>query len=274
MKIYNKVVMDIKTLEIIEEDSFEYEGPLVLCYTSGSESNSENIDYGYNMIMGGIAQSQQAQADEYLEYWKSGAGEWEYTDAPKGTWKFLAGGLTSGGDAATRYGMMQAWMKNKGYSYSPEGRLSTKKWVPEEGAVSYRDVESAQNIANLGLMPRQTRLQETLLDEQQKALEASAPIRSEYFKQSLAGVNPQGAMNRAQSDVERGYGLASQSLKGQAFRAGADPGSGGYLNRQGALNLAKIKGIAGARTGARTRVEDINYDRLRTASGLSGGELS
>lgn len=31
MKIYNKVVIDMKTNKVIEEDSFEYDGPLALC---------------------------------------------------------------------------------------------------------------------------------------------------------------------------------------------------------------------------------------------------
>jgi len=39
MKIYNKLVLDMTTWEVIEEDSFEYDGPLALC--GGSESTTQ-----------------------------------------------------------------------------------------------------------------------------------------------------------------------------------------------------------------------------------------
>lgn len=37
MKIYNKIVLDMNTWEVLEEDSFEYDGPLALCGGGGSE---------------------------------------------------------------------------------------------------------------------------------------------------------------------------------------------------------------------------------------------
>jgi len=35
MKIYNKIVWDLKTLEVLEEDSFEYNGPIAWCGGGG-----------------------------------------------------------------------------------------------------------------------------------------------------------------------------------------------------------------------------------------------
>lgn len=40
MKIYNSVSIDMKTLEVVEEDSFEYEGPLMLCGGGGGSAGS------------------------------------------------------------------------------------------------------------------------------------------------------------------------------------------------------------------------------------------
>ena len=31
MKIYNRVVLDMETLEVLEEDSFDYQGPVAMC---------------------------------------------------------------------------------------------------------------------------------------------------------------------------------------------------------------------------------------------------
>jgi hypothetical protein len=37
MKIYNRIVMDMNTWEVLEEDSYEYDGPLALCGGGSSE---------------------------------------------------------------------------------------------------------------------------------------------------------------------------------------------------------------------------------------------
>lgn len=40
MKIYNKIVLDISTLETLEEDAFEYTGPIDLCGGGGKGKSS------------------------------------------------------------------------------------------------------------------------------------------------------------------------------------------------------------------------------------------
>lgn len=47
MKIYNKIVWDIETLEVLEEDSFEYTGPIALCKGGGGKSKSSSVEYTY-----------------------------------------------------------------------------------------------------------------------------------------------------------------------------------------------------------------------------------
>lgn len=69
MKIYNKVVIDIETGEIIKEDSFDYHGPVAECKGGGSTINSQ--DPAYNARMAAIAEAQQAMAEEYFDFWKS-----------------------------------------------------------------------------------------------------------------------------------------------------------------------------------------------------------
>jgi len=46
MKIYNKIVWDMKTLEVLEEDFFEYNGPVVWCGGGGGKSGG-STDYVY-----------------------------------------------------------------------------------------------------------------------------------------------------------------------------------------------------------------------------------
>jgi hypothetical protein len=47
MKVYNKVVIDMNTLEVIEEDSYEYEGPVALCKGGGGASGA--VDFPIHM---------------------------------------------------------------------------------------------------------------------------------------------------------------------------------------------------------------------------------
>lgn len=69
MKIYNKVVMNIVTGKIIDEDSFEYDGPIISLKGGGTTINS--IDEAYNARMATIAEAQQAMAQEYFTFWQS-----------------------------------------------------------------------------------------------------------------------------------------------------------------------------------------------------------
>ena len=44
MKVYTKVVIDMETMEVIEEEAYEYEGPVALCGGSSGGSSGE-VDY-------------------------------------------------------------------------------------------------------------------------------------------------------------------------------------------------------------------------------------
>jgi len=69
MKIYNRVVIDLETLEVLEEDSFKYHGPIAEC-KGGGGGTTTSVDTAYNARMATIAESQQAMADEYFEFWQ------------------------------------------------------------------------------------------------------------------------------------------------------------------------------------------------------------
>lgn len=69
MKIYNKIVIDIKSGDVVFEDSFEHDGE-VLEFKSGGSTSTTSIDYGYNSRLATIAEQQQGMANEYFDYWK------------------------------------------------------------------------------------------------------------------------------------------------------------------------------------------------------------
>ena len=69
MKVYEKVVIDMDTLEVVEERSYEYYGEVAECKGGSSTTNTQ--DKEYNRRMATIAEAQQAMAEEYFDYWKS-----------------------------------------------------------------------------------------------------------------------------------------------------------------------------------------------------------
>ena len=67
MKIYTKLVMDWDG-NVLEEDSYDYDGPVALCGSGGSSSTT--VDKAYNARMATIAETQQGWAKEYFELWQ------------------------------------------------------------------------------------------------------------------------------------------------------------------------------------------------------------
>ncbi len=69
MKIYEKVVISMDTLEVVEEQAYEYDGVVAKCKGGGS-STTNTQDKEYNKRMATIAEAQQAMAEEYMDYWR------------------------------------------------------------------------------------------------------------------------------------------------------------------------------------------------------------
>lgn len=66
MKIYNKIVLDMETLTVLEEDFFWYHGEIAHCGGGGGDS----VDKKYNRRMATIAEAQQAMAEEQFDFWR------------------------------------------------------------------------------------------------------------------------------------------------------------------------------------------------------------
>jgi hypothetical protein len=53
MKVYNKVVIDMSTLKVVEEDSFEYHGPIAHCGGGGGDGGYDDVGpYGAGGLTG------------------------------------------------------------------------------------------------------------------------------------------------------------------------------------------------------------------------------
>ena len=68
MKIYTKVVIKIATGQIINQEGYDYDGPIA-SLKGGAEIDS--VDEAYNARMATIAEAQQKMAEEYFTFWQS-----------------------------------------------------------------------------------------------------------------------------------------------------------------------------------------------------------
>jgi hypothetical protein len=69
-KIYTKVVFDMATMAVIEEESYEHNGIVSECKGGGS-STTNTVDYEYNDRMATLSEEQQDWAREYFNFWKA-----------------------------------------------------------------------------------------------------------------------------------------------------------------------------------------------------------
>ncbi|WP_243546217.1 hypothetical protein [Pseudodesulfovibrio tunisiensis] len=70
MKVIERVVLDMETMTVLEEDSHEYSGPVALC-KGGSGGSTTTVDKEYNNRMATLSEEQQDWAREYFNFWKS-----------------------------------------------------------------------------------------------------------------------------------------------------------------------------------------------------------
>lgn len=263
------------------------------------------VDKEYNARMAAIAEQQQAMADEYFQYWKSGPGHWE-TKTIEGTGQakpISNDGLFTGGNlsipglgpdsesaAARGYqaksgtsGSVPSGIKSAFESRLPE---TEQVWVKDPDGVSYMDMEQAQMKSNMELIPKQTEyqsayldaetglvpqragLESALIDEQTTNIGLRKPVTSKFYDEVLKGVDVDERVNLARADVESAYAGAESNARRWASGMGINPASKSYS--AGLMSLAKEKAAAkvGATSLARRQAEEENFARLSGAIGL------
>ncbi|HPQ03516.1 MAG TPA: hypothetical protein PK183_09530 [Bacillota bacterium] len=237
--------------------------------SSGGGGGGE-VDREYNARMATIAERQQAMAEEYFQYWKSGPGHWE-TRTIEGTAK-----SGTSGSAPSK-------IKSAFESLLPK---TEQVWVKDPDGVSYMDMEQAQMKANMELIPKQTKYMSTFLDaetglvpqraglesaliaEQQENIALRKPVTSKFYDEVLKGVDVDERVNLARADVESAYAGAESNARRWASSMGINPASKSYS--AGLMSLAKEKAAAkvGATSLARRQAEEENFARLSSAVGL------
>lgn len=240
------------------------------------------VDKAYNARMATIAEKQQAMADEYFQYYKSGPGHWETQTAagmaastPAVSTPAVSGlsGLnlsgtdtlllnTIGGEGKGGTNTRNTFAAGAAEALKSRSPATSQVWVPDEGGVSYQQMEQAQMKANMELIPKQTGLQSALIDNTMKVL-------PKYYDEAMNGVNVGERVGLAAADVESAYAGADKSLRRSASAMGLNPASARYISTVKDLYRDKAAARVGATSLARRQAEEENFARLSGAMGLA-----
>ncbi|MFA6717448.1 MAG: hypothetical protein WCS15_00005 [Prevotella sp.] len=246
-KIYTRVVIDIATGNIDEEESYLYEGHVAECKGGGS---TDAVDEAYNARMATIYEAQEKMAEEYYDYWKDIYKPYETAQVAANTSLI---------PSETALALAEA---NSNLSLLP---------YQTEASKTSAELTTGQSQAALELLPEQTALASKQIADTSTAIDEFAPVRSAYTSEALEGVNVQDKMNQAASDAWSSWNATNSATNRGLQAMGLDPSSGAYAKAKSndALNLAK--NIGTAKTAARTDAENENYTRLKDAAtmGLS-----
>lgn len=261
--------------------------------SSGGGGGGE-VDREYNARMATIAEQQQAMAEEYFQYWKSGPGEWKETVIGVDPSNLVARTKTvtyGGGEdrkerEITYYEDITTGKTYDSIEQATADNKVLREWVPTPGGVSYQQMEQEQMKANMELIPKQTKYMSTFLDaetglvpqraslesaliaEQQENIALRKPVTSKFYDEVLKGVDVDERVNLARADVESAYAGAESNARRWASSMGINPASKSYS--AGLMSLAKEKAAAkvGATSLARRQAEEENFARLSGAVGL------
>lgn len=245
MKIYERVVIDMATLEVVEESAFEHEGPVSECKGGGGSSTTTTVDKEYNRRLAAVAERETDMAEGFYDFWMNNNAELErakinanmdllplQTDLQKdqiaSERELLPG--------KTELGLQQI---EAAQELLP-GQTAAKK--------SANELATAQNTASLGLLPAKT--------------EAAG----QYLDQAVQGVNVQDRMGKATASMAHQYKDAGAMLRRQAGRMGSNPASGRLVSAMNSMNLDRAKNVGLAQEQARRSAEDENFNRLQGAA--------
>lgn len=281
MKIYNRVVIDIETLKVLEEDSFEYEGPIAKCFGGGKTETTTitynyNYDAEYNARLATIAERQQEIADEYHTFWQDyqrpheialmEANEdlipvqLEQARAEVTALKANTKAMLERTAADVKYrGAQTAGI----YQDISESKLSMEQMRQEMGFAE-EEMGEKRKVWDYAADVRE--FQREKMDWEEEERDMAKPVLTEYYKQALSGIDPQEQARMARADVAGEFQTYDEAAKREASRLGISPGSGAYANRIKSTGIEKAKAVGSAMTQAKTQANELNFSRLKNAA--------
>ena len=83
MKIYTRIEINMETMAVMHEESFEYDGIVSQCGggSGGGSSTTNTVDYAYNARMATLSEEQQDWARSYYDMWNTYTKPYEIAQA-------------------------------------------------------------------------------------------------------------------------------------------------------------------------------------------------
>lgn len=242
MHITTELVLDFASGEEVSRETSEYSGPVA--EAKGGSTSSTTVDKEYNARMATIAESQQAMADKYFQFWEEYSKPYEIAQT-QSNMQLLP----------SETALQQATLNSK------------LELLPGETALSGAQTQSA-----LSLLPAQTELASAKLADSLSTLQQTAPIKTQVFNEAKAGVDVGQRMGMAQADVASQYANAEAESRRQQARMGVLPTSGRTAGVEAGLQASQAANVAGARTKARTDAENETWNKRVQALQLGMGQ--
>lgn len=295
MRIYNRIVMNIATGEIIEEDSYEYSGEIAEC--KGGTTSTTSVDPVYNDRMATIAETNQKYADEMYYMFKWGVPYDPYQSSgqkyktgkqienPEYTaWKERSDAYN---EAARDYSGLQEG--GGGSNMPPNPGAEPPKMIDEEidktnAEVFGYDFDNPP-VSEMQLMQKQIEAQATLIPQETEAKMAQLQLQTESAKgalslvpkrtelaskmydEAMTGVNVEERVAQARSGVMQDFAKTTDITARNLSRMGLDPSSGAGRGAIVNAGIEQAKALSGASTAAKTGAEAENFQRKVTALG-------
>ena len=236
--IHTRVVIDMATGTVLEDEYYLYDGPVAECGGGGGKgggsSTTVSVDKEYNSRMATLAEEQQDWAREYYDMWQKYYEPYEIKQA-QANLEVLP----------LETSLYKSQLQNlKSLSGSQSNAL--KELFPKE-----KDLYSAQLSAAQTLLPQQT----TAL--------------TNFMNAAAKGVDVNERMALAQADVANAWQGTQAATNRALARMGVNPNSGRFAGVQAVQDATKAEQMAGARTQARVGAEEENYKRLAQAAAVN-----
>jgi hypothetical protein len=281
MKVITKIVMNITTGEILEEESYEYLGPVAECKGGGSSSTT-TVDYEYNRRMADISEQNQAWAEEMYNMFKYGVTynpesdsgqqyatgkkipnpEWERWNEKQSSKRWVEdvdprGGTSSGGH--WEYGDGE---KNIG----PE----PEKMIDEMSSKTKGEVEGydPDTPTEMGNMMERIRMEAELMPDIQESRKKQLGVLSSLYDDAMTGIDVEERVGQARTGVMQDFTKVEEITKRNMSRMGVDPTSGAAAETFRTGGIQKSLALAGASTEARRQAEDESFERKRAVAGI------
>ena len=292
MKIYNKIKIDIDTGEVLEEDSFNYTGPVALC--GGGSSKTVTFDKEFNRRMADIADAELGMAREKHQFWKEVGAPWERamadtnmrllpqyestTRAQMIADEKLAGMSVT--DKEMDLKIKDADVTEAQYKKTYYERAMDKDEFGTSLLELRQDEERARLTASMELLPHEVSARtEYLKYSQQKAAAAGqllpqqTAVASSMYNEALRGFDVDAAGRRASSDVAQAYSGAEGSLRREMSRTGQGFNEAQYASHVSGMHMDRARSMAGHMTLARSQERDKGFAAKQAAVATNIGGM-